>query len=160
MSLGESNLLSSSSWRISEFWCPLGWAVLKTHVTADAARSLHRSRRHRRPALRLTSCLSRTGPGSREFLASTPRRWGVSCRSFGNHRFIPNLRSNADACRRHYIGTTSEHQNIGTHLDIVLLKRMLQAVWIKAIAMGHKARERTRHPTAVYKLISTVRSNA
>ncbi len=48
----------------------------KKHVTAVAARSLHRSRSRRRRAPRLASCLSRAGPGSREFLAPTTRRWG------------------------------------------------------------------------------------
>jgi hypothetical protein len=50
--------------------------VKKTHVTAVAARSLTRSRRRRRSAPRLASCLSRTGSGSREFPAPPTRRCG------------------------------------------------------------------------------------
>jgi len=45
-------------------------------VTGVAARSLHRSRRHRRSAPRLTSCLSRTELGTREFPASTTLKMG------------------------------------------------------------------------------------
>jgi hypothetical protein len=50
--------------------------VKKTPMTAADVRSLHRSRRRRCRAPRLASCLSHTGPGSREFPAPTTRRWG------------------------------------------------------------------------------------
>ncbi len=59
---------------------PQAGQCLNTLMTAVAARSVLRSRRRRRRrAPRLASCLIRTGPGSREFLAPTTRRLRGIC---------------------------------------------------------------------------------
>ena len=60
----------------SEFSCRA--VFKKSLVTAVTAGYLHRSCRRRRRTPRLASCPSRTGPGLRDFLAPTTRRWGAS----------------------------------------------------------------------------------
>jgi hypothetical protein len=39
-----------------------------------------------------------------------------------------------------YIGTASEVPTIGTYINLIVLYRMMQALWAKTIVVSHKAR--------------------
>jgi hypothetical protein len=93
----------------------------KIHVTAAAARSLLRSRNRRRRAPRLASCLSRAGPGSREFLAPTTRRWGGIWHLSRAVPVPPDQDLAADASRRRYnIGGVRRYRHEHEPLSLIL----------------------------------------
>jgi hypothetical protein len=71
----QSNLFPRSPSTFMRYGAPHAGRCKKTPVTAAATRALLRSRSRRRRAPRL-ACLSRAGPGSREFPSPTTRRWG------------------------------------------------------------------------------------
>jgi len=83
--------------------------VKKAPMTAVDARSLHRSRRRRRRAPRLASCLSRTGLGSREFPAPTTRRWAGIWHPPRAVLIPPVQDLAADARRRPYVFTMASY---------------------------------------------------
>jgi len=56
-----------------------------------------------------------------------------------------------------YIGTPSELLRIGLYINIILMYRMLQAVSVKTLTVGHIACKRAHRLTAAHRLIRTVR---
>ena len=56
-----------------------------------------------------------------------------------------------------YMGTSSELLRIGIYINIILMYRMLQAVSVKTLTIGHKASKRAHRLTAAHRLIRTVR---
>ena len=55
-----------------------------------------------------------------------------------------------------YMGTQYELPRLGLYINIILMYRILQAVSIKTIAVGHRPRTRAHRPTADRRLIRKV----